>query len=91
LTADAVLQRAPSVQDLEKGINIRTLQLALLQQQYAPNHPLISNNPTTLTPTAELARLNVGSEINSDKVTLGDATSVSAPPQTLTTKYRALQ
>jgi hypothetical protein len=63
---------------------MRTIQLALLQQQYAPNHPLFSKNPTSTTPTMELAGLNVGSsEFGSDKVTIGDATSVRLPSKPL--------
>lgn len=56
---------------------MRTIQLALLQQQYPPNHPPVSKNQVITTPTIELASLNVGSsEFGSDKVTIGDATSV---------------
>lgn len=77
MTAGELLKNAPPLDILDSAISIRTLQLALLQQQYAPNHPLFSKNPVIVTPTAELAGMNVaGSEYGSDKVTLGDATSV---------------
>lgn len=77
MTTEEVLIDAPTLDILDSAISMRTLQLALLQQQYAPTHPLFSSNKTT-TPTLELAGLNVGdSEFGSDKVTVGDATSVS--------------
>jgi hypothetical protein len=73
-----VLQNAPSLEVLEPGISMRTLQLALLQQQYAPSHAIFSKSSLNTTPTAELAELNMGgSEFGSDKVTVGDATSVT--------------
>ena len=77
MTAAELLKNAPPLDILDSAISIRTLQLALLQQQYAPNHPLFSKNPVIITPVAELAGMNVGgSEFGSDKVTLGDGTSV---------------
>ena len=77
MTAGELLKNAPPLDILDSAISIRTLQLALLQQQYAPNHPLFSKNPVIITPIAELAGMNVGgSEFGSDKVTLGDGTSV---------------
>jgi hypothetical protein len=80
MTASQVLENAPDIKTLDSSISIRSLQLALLQQQYAPTDPLLANNPLIATPTAELAGLNVsGSDFDSDKVTLGDATSVSVP------------
>jgi hypothetical protein len=78
MTAEEIIRNAPPLDILDSAISIRTLQFALLQQQYAPNHPLFSKNPPTITPTVELAGLNVGgSDFGSDKVTLGDATSVT--------------
>jgi hypothetical protein len=78
MTAAQILENAPDVKTLDAAISIRALQLALLQQQYAPNDPLLASNRLIATPTAELADLNVGdSDFGSDKVTLGDATSVS--------------
>jgi hypothetical protein len=83
MTAEEVLAKAPTLEVLDSLISVRTLQLALLQQQYAPNHPLFSKSPVTTTPTAEFAGLNVGSsEFGSDKVTVGDATSVVSPFET---------
>jgi len=80
MTAEEVLAKAPTLEVLDSAISVRTLQLALLQQQYAPSHPLFSKSPITTTPTIELAGLNVGgSEFGSDKVTIGDATSVFSP------------
>jgi len=80
MTASEVLESAPDIKTLDSSISIRSLQLALLQQQYAPTDPLLANNPLIGTPTAELAGLNVsGSDFGSDKVTIGDATSVSLP------------
>ena len=80
MTTSEVLESAPDIKTLDASISIRSLQLALLQQQYAPTDPLLANNPLIGTPTAELAGLNVsGSDFGSDKVTLGDATSVSLP------------
>jgi hypothetical protein len=76
MTPGELLASPPSLEALDASISIRTLQLALLQQQYAPTHPLFSKNPLIITPTAELAGLNVSSDFGSDKVTLGDATSV---------------
>ena len=77
MTPDELLAKAPTLDVLDSAISVRKLQLALLQQQYAPNHPLFSKSPVTSTPTAESADLNVGgSEFGSDKVTIGDATSV---------------
>ena len=77
MTAAQVLDDMPDIKVLDSAISIRALQLALLQQQYAPNDPLVAGNPLIATPTAELAGLNVGgSDFGSDKVTLGDATSV---------------
>jgi hypothetical protein len=77
MTVEEVLAKAPTLEMLDSAISVRTLQLALLQQQYAPNHPLFSKSPITTTPIIELAGLNVGgSEFGSDKVTVGDATSV---------------
>ena len=79
MTTLEILQNAPRLEALDSAISIRTLQLALLQQQYDPNHPLFSKNPMTTTPTAEFDGLNAGnSEFGSDKVTIGDATSVTA-------------
>lgn len=81
MTAAQVLENAPDIKALDSAISIRALQLALLQQQYAPNDPLLAGRPLTAAPTAELAGLgglNVGgSDFGSDKVTVGDATSVS--------------
>lgn len=72
-----VLRDAPSLEILESTMSMRTLQLALLQQQYAPNHALFSKSSLNTTPIAELAELNMGgSDFGSDKVTVGDATSV---------------
>ena len=77
MTAAKVLDDVPDIKVLDSAISIRALQLALLQQQYAPNDPLVAGNRLIATPTAELAGLNVGgSDFGSDKVTLGDATSV---------------
>lgn len=84
MTAAQVLENAPDIKSLDSAISIRALQLALLQQQYAPTDPLLASNPLIATPTAELAGLNVGgSDFGSDKVTLGDATSVSQPTLSL--------
>ena len=81
MTAAQVLENAPDIKALDSAISIRALQLALLQQQYAPNDPLLAGRPLTETPTADLSGLeglNVGvSDFGSDKVTIGDATSVS--------------
>ena len=78
MTAAECLRNGPSIEILENSISISALQFALLQQEYAPNHPVFSKSPMTSAPTAELAELNVGDqEIASDKVTLGDATSVN--------------
>lgn len=80
MTTEEVLAKAPTLEALDSAISVRTLQLALLQQQYAPSHPLFSKSAMTTTPTAELAGLNVGgSDFGSDKVTVGDATSVVFP------------
>lgn len=74
MTTEHVLANAPTLDILDSAISIRTLQLALLQQQYAPTHPLFSKATTA---TTELVGLNVGgSEFGSDKVTVGDAISV---------------
>ena len=79
MTAEEVLRKAPTLEGLDSTISVRGLQLALLQQQYAPNHPLFSKSPLTNTSTGELAGVNLGeSEFGSDKVTVGDATSVSS-------------
>lgn len=80
MTTEEILRNAPTLDILDAAISMRTIQLALLQQQYAPNHPLFSKNPITTTPTIELEGLNVGSsDFGSDKVTIGDATSVCPP------------
>jgi hypothetical protein len=80
MTTEEVLANAPSLEVLDSAISMRTLQLALLQQQYAPTHPLFSK---TTTPIIELAGLKVGSsEFGSDKVTVGDATSVAPHSKT---------
>jgi len=81
MTAAQVLENAPDIKALDSAISIRALQLALLQQQYAPNDPLLAGRPLTETPMADLSGLeglNVGgSDFGSDKMTVGDATSVS--------------
>lgn len=78
MTIEEVFTNAPSLEILDSAISLRTLQLALLQQQYAPTHPLFSK---TTAPTIELEGLNMeNSEFGSDKVTIGDATSVHTHP-----------
>jgi len=62
---------------LEQGISMNTLQIALLQQQYAPNHPLFSKNPNVHPSTIELRGMEIGaSDFGSDKVTVGDDATV---------------
>jgi hypothetical protein len=90
MTPGQLLQSPPALEELDASISIRTLQLALLQQQYAPNHHLFSKNPLMMTPTAELAGLNVSSDFGSDKVTLGDATSVCSPGALMVDSRRSL-
>lgn len=80
MTTEEIIRNAPTLDILDSAISMRSIQLALLQQEYAPNHPVFSKNPITTTPTLELAGLNVGSsEFGSDKVTIGDAASVLDP------------
>ena len=77
MTASQCLTKPPSIERLDGSISIQALQLALLQQEYAPTHPVFSTNPMKSAPIVELAELNAGDQdISSDKVTVGDATSV---------------
>jgi hypothetical protein len=77
MTVAEMLASSPSFDVLDSAISMQTLQLALLEQQYVPNHPLFSKSAITATPAADLTGLNVeGSEFGSDKVTVGDTTSV---------------
>jgi hypothetical protein len=78
MNPEQVLKNIPPLHLLESSISIRTLQLALLQQQYEPNHPLLLNKYTSSTETA--AQPSAMNDFDSDKVTLGDATSVPPPP-----------
>ena len=77
MTASEILKNAPSLDVLDAAISMKTLQLALLQQQYAPNHLLFMKIPHR----NEQARESVGKfpnnlDFESDKVTIGDAVSV---------------
>jgi hypothetical protein len=80
MTCEEIQHNAPSLEILEEAISMQKLKLALLQQEYAPTHPLFSNNPSSKAPTAEFAGLNVAtSDFGSDKVTIGDGASVGSP------------
>jgi hypothetical protein len=71
MTSEEVLNGSPSFEVLDQSIPMRNLQIALLNQQYAPTDPLFAKNPV-------LALGEQGSsDFGSDKVTVGDATSVS--------------
>jgi len=70
-TAD-VLNRPPSTEVLDQNIPMRNLQIALLNQQYAPTDPLFAKNPILA-----IGEQTVESDFGSDKVTIGDATSVN--------------
>ena len=83
MTVPQVLKNVPPLQVLEQAISIRTLQLALLQQQYAPNDPLLVK--TYSSPTETTTQPSGNRDFDSDKVTVGDATSfregfISVPP-----------
>ena len=78
MNPEQVLKNIPPLHVLESAISIRTLQLALLQQQYEPNHPLLlkkygSPTETTVQPSAT-------NDFDSDKVTIGDGISVPSFP-----------
>ena len=77
MTCDEIQKNAPSLGILEGAISTQKLQLALLQQEYAPSHPVFSNTSTPKIPNAEFA--GGTSDFGSDKVTIGDGASVSAP------------
>jgi len=78
MTPHELLENTPSLDSLDAAISIQALQFALLQQQYAPTHPVFSKIPLIAAPAVELAEPNVGtSDFGSDKVTVGDATSVT--------------
>lgn len=80
MTCEEIQRNAPSLGILEEAISMQKLQLALLQQEYAPTHPLFSNNPSSRPPTAEFAGVNAAkSDFGSDKVTIGDGASVPPP------------
>jgi hypothetical protein len=81
MTCDEIQRNAPSLEILEGAISMQKLQLALLQQEYAPNHPLFSNNSAPKTPNAEFT--GGVSDFGSDKVTIGDGASVTSPLQSL--------
>lgn len=77
MTTAQVLSNAPTLEILDHSIPMRNLQIALLNQQYAPTDPLFAKNPIVAFQAPDL-RVQGGSEgdFGSDKVTLGDATSV---------------
>jgi hypothetical protein len=79
MTCEEIQSNAPSLEILEGAISMQKLQLALLQQEYAPSHPLFSNSPTPKTPNAEF--VGGASDFGSDKVTIGDGASVTPPPK----------
>jgi|SRR5579862_9343064 len=72
MTTAQILERPPDRQALEDAIPMRNLQIALLNQQYAPTDPLFAKHPI-LNTTGDIPP---DSDFGSDKVTLGDATSV---------------
>ena len=74
MTCEEIQNNAPRLEILEEAISMQKLQLALLQQEYAPNHPLISNYPSSRPHTGEFA--GATSDFGSDRVTIGDGASV---------------
>ena len=74
MTCEEIQNNAPRLEILEEAISMQKLHLALLQQEYAPNHPLISNHPSSRAQTGEFA--GATSDFGSDRVTIGDGASV---------------
>jgi hypothetical protein len=85
-----IFRSLPSVEALDQVISMSTLQTALLQQQYAPNHPLFSKNPLVHPSTLELRGSEVGtSDFGSDRVTVGDDGTVIPSNIALTNRFKA--
>jgi len=78
MTCEEIQKNAPHLEILEEAISMQKLQLALLQQEYAPNHPLISNYPSSRQQAGEFA--GATSDFGSDRVTIGDGASVLSSP-----------
>jgi hypothetical protein len=71
MTGEKALLSVLSREILNAMISLTRLQFALLEQQYAPNDPIIAKIPQINISGAE-----DDDDVQSDKVTVGDATSV---------------
>jgi hypothetical protein len=73
MTGAKAMECVPSREVLTSTISLGKLQLALLEQQYAPTDPIIPNIP-------QISSSGTEDDIRSDQVTVGDATSVAFSP-----------
>jgi hypothetical protein len=72
MTGAKAMECVPSREVLTGTISLGKLQLALLEQQYAPSDPILAKIP-------QISSSGTEDDIRSDQVTVGDATSVAFP------------